>query len=106
MIATAKGHYNGAQIVLDSPVEFQRGQEVIITYTVIHSTPKKSNQNALIDSLIGAIPNTGKSLEDYRSERLKNMQVLIDTNVVFLNNEIVAFYSFLANFYREYKKFL
>lgn len=71
MLATAKGYYNGSQIVLDTPVQFQRGQEVIVTYTVIRSTPKKNSQNALVDSLIGAIPDGGKSLEDYRSERLK-----------------------------------
>lgn len=69
MLATAKGYYNSSQIVLDSPVEFQRGQEVIVTYTVIRSTPKKNNQDILVDSLIGTIPNTGKSLEEYRSER-------------------------------------
>lgn len=71
MLATAKGYYNGSQIVLDSPVHFQRGQEVIITYTIIHSAPKKSNQSLLVDSLVGAIPNSGKSLEEYRSERLR-----------------------------------
>ena len=56
MLATAKGYYNGSQIVLDTPVQFQRGQEVIVTYTVIHSTPHKNSQNALVDFLIGAIP--------------------------------------------------
>ena len=71
MLATAKGYYNGSQIVLDSPVQFQRGQEVIVTYTIIRSTQKKNNQNALVDSLVGAIPNKRKSLEEYRSERLK-----------------------------------
>lgn len=71
MLATAKGYYNGSQIVLDSNVQFQRGQEVIVTYTVTGSTLKKYNQNNLVDSLVGAIPNSGKSLEEYRSERLK-----------------------------------
>ena len=28
MLATAKGYYNGSQIVLDSPVNIQKGQEV------------------------------------------------------------------------------
>lgn len=71
MLATAKGYYNGSQIVLDSNVQFQRGQEVIVTYTVTGSTLEKYNRNNLVDSLVGAIPNSGKSLEEYRSERLK-----------------------------------
>ena len=71
MLATAKGYFNGSQIVLDSPVQFQRGQEVIVTYTIISSAQKKSDQNNLVDSLVGAIPNSGKSLDEYRSERLK-----------------------------------
>ncbi len=71
MLATAKGYYNGSQIVLDSPVHFQRGQEVIVTYTVIPQVSPKKDQNELVDSLVGAIPDSGKSLEEYRSERLK-----------------------------------
>lgn len=72
MLATAKGYYNGSQIVLNSPVQFQRGQEVIITYTIIaDSTQNKKNQDALVDSLVGAIPKSGKTLEEYRSERLR-----------------------------------
>ncbi|MDY2843455.1 MAG: hypothetical protein SOT81_05670 [Treponema sp.] len=71
MLATAKGYFNGSQIVLDSPVQFQRGQEVIVTYTIISSAQKKSDQNNLVDSLVGAIPNSEKSLDEYRSERLK-----------------------------------
>ena len=71
MLATAKGYFNGSHIVLDSPVKFQRGQEVVVTYTIIQSTQKKSNQDLLVDSLVGAIPNRGKSLSEYRAERLK-----------------------------------
>ena len=72
MLATAKGYYNGSQIVLNSPVQFQRGQEVIVTYTIISdSTQNKKNQDALVDSLVGAIPKSGKTLEEYRSERLR-----------------------------------
>lgn len=71
MLATAKGYFNGSHIVLDSPVNFQRGQEVIVTYTIIQSVPKKNNQSSLVDSLIGAIPNSGKTLSEYRSERLR-----------------------------------
>ena len=72
MLATAKGYYNGSQIVLNSPVQFQRGQEVIVTYTIIaDSTQNKKNQDALVDSLVGAIPKSGKTLEEYRSERLR-----------------------------------
>ena len=72
MLATTKGYYNGSQFVLNSPVQFQRGQEVIITYTIIaDSTQNKKNQDALVDSLVGAIPKSGKTLEEYRSERLR-----------------------------------
>ena len=71
MLATAKGYYNGSKIVLETPVNFQRGQEVIVTYTI--SSPQKSSESNdnLIDSLIGIIPNSGKTLEEYRSERLE-----------------------------------
>ena len=41
MLATAKGYYNGSQIVLDSPVNIQKGQEVIITYTIIQPVVEK-----------------------------------------------------------------
>ena len=71
MLATAKGYFNGSHIVLNLPVKFKRGQEVVVTYTIIQSVPNKSNQDLLVDSLIGAIPNNGKSLSEYRSERLR-----------------------------------
>ncbi|MDY3756108.1 MAG: hypothetical protein SOZ84_08940 [Treponema sp.] len=71
MLATAKGYYNGSQIVLDSPVNIQKGQEVIITYTIIQPVVENNSQNSIVDSLVGAIPNTGKSLSEYRSERLQ-----------------------------------
>ena len=32
--------------------------------------PKDNNIEAIVDSLVGIIPDTGKSLEDYRAERL------------------------------------
>lgn len=75
MTATVKGHFNGSQIVLDSPVEFQYGQEVIVTYNIIQSISEKNNQDVLVDSLIGVIPNKGKSLSEYRLERLKKYEV-------------------------------
>jgi len=71
MLATAKGYFNGSHIVLDSPVKFQRGQEVVVTYTIIKSIPQNNNQSSLVDSLIGAIPDSGKTLSEYRSERLR-----------------------------------
>lgn len=71
MLATAKGYYNGSQIVLDSPVNIQKGQEVIITYTIIQPVVENNSQDSIVDSLVGAIPNTGKSLSEYRSERLQ-----------------------------------
>ena len=71
MLATAKGYYNGSQIVLDSPVNIQKGQEVIITYTIIQPVVEKDSMDSIVDSIVGAIPNTGKSLSEYRSERLQ-----------------------------------
>lgn len=71
MLATAKGYYNGTQIVLDSSVQFQQGQEVIVTYTVSPKILKKESLFSVIDSLVGAIPDTGKELSEYREERLK-----------------------------------
>ena len=71
MIATAKGFFDGQQIVLDPPVRLEAGQEVVIAYTVITSKTSKESKSNIVDSLIGAIPNAGKSLEDYRSERLE-----------------------------------
>lgn len=71
MLATAKGYYNCTQIVLDSSVQFQQGQEVIVTYTVFPKILKKESLLSVIDSLVGAIPDTGKELSEYREERLK-----------------------------------
>ena len=71
MLATAKGYYNGTQIVLDSSVQFQQGQEVIVTYTVSPKILKKESLLSVIDSLVGAIPDIGKELSEYREERLK-----------------------------------
>ena len=71
MLATAKGHYNGSRIVFDTPVDFQQGQEVVVTYMVIPSSREMESNDSLVDSLVGAIPNTGKTLAEYRSERLK-----------------------------------
>ena len=71
MIATAKGFFDGQQIVLDPPGRLEAGQEVVIAYTVVTSKTSKESKSNIVDSLIGAIPNAGKSLEDYRSERLE-----------------------------------
>ena len=71
MIATAKGFFDGQQIVLDPPVRLEAGQEVVIAYTVVTSKTSKESKSNIVDSLIGAIPNAGMSLEDYRSERLE-----------------------------------
>ena len=75
MLATAKGYFNGSHIVLDTPVHFQRGQEVIVTYTLINSSQEKP-QVSLVDSLIGSIPDSGKSLEEYRMERLHKYEII------------------------------
>jgi len=71
MLATVKGYYNGSQIVLDTPVQFQTGQEVIVTYTISQSLSKSHNHENIVDTLVGAIPDTGKPLAAYHSERLK-----------------------------------
>ena len=52
-------------------MNIQKGQEVIITYTIIQPVVENNSQNSIVDSLVGAIPNTGKSLSEYRSERLQ-----------------------------------
>ena len=70
MLAMAKGYYNGSQIVLDTPVEFETGQEVVVTYTVIPTQKRQDDVSALVDSLVGAIPDSGKLLSEYREERL------------------------------------
>ena len=71
MLATAKGYYNGSHIVLNTPVQFQQGQEVVITYTVLPADSKQETVASTVDSLIGIIPNRKKELSDYREERLK-----------------------------------
>jgi hypothetical protein len=70
MLATAKGHYDGSHIILDSPVPFRRGQEVIVTYALIPLRPSPKPASSVVDSLLGAIPNAGKTLDEYRTERL------------------------------------
>ena len=69
MLATARGHYNGTNIVFDTPVSFQKGQEVIVTYTILPKQETKTT--SIVDSLIGAIPDHEKTLEQYREERLE-----------------------------------
>ena len=71
MLATAKGYYNGFHIVLNTPVQFQQGQEVIITYTVLSQDSKREMLASIVDSLRGVIPNREKELSEYREERLK-----------------------------------
>lgn len=71
MIATAKGFFDGQQIVLDPPVRLEAGQEVVIAYTIVTTAKSVETKSNIVDSLIGAIPNTGKTLDDYRSERLE-----------------------------------
>lgn len=42
--------------------------------TLEHS--KDNNIEDIVDSLVGTIPDTGKSLEDYRAERLEKYESL------------------------------
>ena len=69
MIAMAKAHYKGNTVVFDSPVDFVEGQELVVTYIVSPAKPRKS-VDGIVYSLVGAIPGSGKSLEEYREERL------------------------------------
>lgn len=71
MLATAKGYYNGSHIVLNTPVQFQQGQEIIITYTVLPTNSKQETVSSTVDSLIGILPNRERELSEYREERLK-----------------------------------
>ena len=75
MLATVKGHYNGSRIVLDLPIHFRQGQEVVVTYTPFYDE-QKPIQSSIVDSLIGIIPDQGKSLDDYRKERLKKYEAV------------------------------
>lgn len=76
MLATAKGFYNGSEIVLDSPTKLKKGQEVMITYIIsqptdnINFSKSAESTDSIVDSLLGAIPDNGKSLEEYQEERL------------------------------------
>ena len=36
--------------------------------------PKNNNIEDIVDSLVGIIPDTGRSLEDYRAERLEKYE--------------------------------
>lgn len=75
MLATAKGFYNGSTIVLDPSIKFQKGQEVIVTYSTVNQESwNAKNVSDIVDSLAGAIPNTGKTLSEYREERLKKYE--------------------------------
>ena len=74
MLETVKGYYNGTQIVLDSPVKLRQGQEVVITYRVFKSNLRQTSKINLIKSIVGALPDTGKSLDDYRKERLQKYE--------------------------------
>ena len=56
MIATAKAHYNGGAIVLDSPVDFAEGQELVVTYVGCEVPAKKrtrENIEAILDEFTG-----------------------------------------------------
>ena len=71
MLATAKGYYNGSHIVLNTPVQFQQGQEGGITYTVLPTDSNQETVASTVDSLVGIIPNREKELSNCREERLK-----------------------------------
>ena len=36
--------------------------------------PKKSNVSSIVDSLVGILPDDGRTLDDYRAERLKKYE--------------------------------
>lgn len=79
-LAPAKGYFDGTHIVLTSPVHFPRGQEVIVTPAIGHQPPPQpfpspEEIDAIVDSLRGAIPDTGQTLEEIREERLKKYEL-------------------------------
>lgn len=70
-LATAKGYFDGTHIVLTSPVHFARGQEVVVTPATERRSSRKQSWPEFVESLVGIIPDTGKTLEEYRAERLQ-----------------------------------
>ena len=84
MLETIKGYYNGKQIVLDDSVKLKQGQEVTVTYinegltinAINHTDGEDEDIAALVDSLVGSVPNSGKTLEEYRNERLSKYESL------------------------------
>lgn len=80
MFATTRGYYNGSQIVLDSPAQLKKGQEVVIAYVIPQpekiKEPEETQESieSVVDSIVGAVPDSGKTLEEYREERLKKYE--------------------------------
>ncbi|MBR7063549.1 MAG: hypothetical protein IKI31_00075 [Treponema sp.] len=77
MYGTLKGYYNGKQIELDSYGQLEIGQEVIVTYSVPDTKLDSSDRLKILNSLVGTIPDSGKTLEEYKAERL-NKYATID----------------------------
>jgi hypothetical protein len=73
-LAPAKGYYDGTHIVLTSPVHFARGQEVLVTPSAARTPPRKQSWREFVESLVGLVPDTGKTLEEYRDERLQKYE--------------------------------
>ena len=55
-----------------------RRLEVIVLPAEVKTSEHQKNNNIedIVDSLVGIIPDTGRSLEDYRAERLEKYESL------------------------------
>lgn len=73
-LAPATGYYDGTHIVLTSPVHFARGQQVLVTPSEARTPPRQQPWREFVESLVGLIPDTGKTLEEYRDERLQKYE--------------------------------
>ena len=48
MMTSVKAHYDGKTIVLDSPVDFEEGQELVVTYAGSENPPAQRRSKAEI----------------------------------------------------------
>jgi len=77
-LATAKGHYDGTHVILDAPLlrRPRPGQEVTITFAMDPLPPPapRRSRHDLVALLRGSVKDTGKTLEEFREERLKKYE--------------------------------
>lgn len=58
----------------EQPIDITKNGKVILTV----SPPKKLDKQAMLDSLVGIIPDTGQTKESIREERLREKYGLTD----------------------------